>query len=63
MDVILSILMAAGLGLLAGSVVLFRRGERKKGLLMAAAALVMFANVAIWLIPTRDGAALIDAGR
>ena len=51
MDLILSILMLGGLGLIAGAWLLTRRGERKKALLMLVAALVMFANVAVWLVP------------
>ena len=51
-DWILSILMLAGLGLLAGGVYLIRTGKNKKqGGLMLAAAAVMFLNVAIWTIP------------
>lgn len=51
-DAILSILMLAGLALVAGAVVLWRRGERgPRPWLMLVAALVMFANVAIWALP------------
>ena len=55
MNLILSILMLGGLGLIAGAVLLARRGERKKALLMAIAALVMFANVAVLVVPLDDG--------
>lgn len=49
---ILSILMLAGLALTAGGLVLiFRQRNRKQGGLMLLAALVMFANVAIWSLP------------
>ena len=50
-DVALSITMLAALALLGGAFVLFRRGEGRKALLMAAAALVALANVAIWSLP------------
>lgn len=50
-DTILAILMLAGFVLGAGALVVHRRGERKRALLMLIAALVMFANVAIWLAP------------
>lgn len=55
MNLILSILMLAGLGLIVGAVLLARRGERKKALLMVIAALVMFANVALLVVPLEDG--------
>ncbi|MEH6756843.1 MAG: hypothetical protein V7676_04975 [Parasphingorhabdus sp.] len=52
-DWILSVLMLAGAGLLAGGVYLIRTGKNKKqGALMLVASVVMFANVAIWTVPT-----------
>jgi hypothetical membrane protein len=55
-DWILSVLMLAGAGLLAGGVYLIRTGKNKKqGILMLIASAVMFANVGIWTIPTADG--------
>jgi len=52
-DWILSVLMLAGAGLLAGGVYLIRTGKNKKqGVLMLVASAVMFANVAIWTVPT-----------
>lgn len=50
-DLALSITMLAGLALLGGAVVLWRRGEQRKALLMATAGLVVLANVAIWSLP------------
>lgn len=45
--------MLAGAGLLAGGVYLIRTGKNKKqGALMLVASAVMFANVAIWTVPT-----------
>ncbi len=45
--------MLAGAGLLAGGIYLIRTGKNKKqGVLMLIAAAVMFANVAIWTVPT-----------
>lgn len=52
-DLLLSILMLGGLALLVGSLFVFRSGDRRRALLMLIAALVMFANVAIWMIPTK----------
>lgn len=49
---ILSILMLAGIALIVGGLVLIlKHRNRKQGGLMLVAALVMFANVAIWAIP------------
>lgn len=50
-DLALSLTMLAALALLGGAVVLWRRGERRKALLMATAALVALANVSIWSLP------------
>ncbi|HEX7820240.1 MAG TPA: hypothetical protein VF463_06435 [Sphingobium sp.] len=60
---ILSILMFAGIALLAGGLYLiFRMGERKRGLLMLLASAVMFGNVAIWIMPTTSGVSLSAPG-
>ena len=52
-DTIMSLLMLAGVALTGGAVYVFRTGDRRRALLMFVAALVMFANVMIWLIPTK----------
>ncbi len=52
-DTIMSVLMLAGVVLTGGAVYVFRRGDRRRALLMVIAALVMFANIAIWLVPTK----------
>ncbi len=58
MDTVLSIIMLAGLALLAGAFWLWRRqGMVRQVWLMIVLAFVMFANVAIWLVPQKDGAA------
>lgn len=56
-DTILALLMLAGLVLMAGSFLIFRRGDAKRALLMLVAAMVMFANVAVWLAPMPGGGA------
>lgn len=49
---ILSLLMLAGISLAAGGIwLLAKRGDRRRALLMLAAATVMFGNVAIWTLP------------
>ena len=49
---ILSLLMLSGLALSGGGIYLVvKRRDRQRGLLMLAAGIVMFANVAIWAVP------------
>lgn len=56
---ILSILMLAGIALLGGGLhLVIRRRDRKRGALMLVAAVVIFANVAIWIAPTPSGQTL-----
>ena len=51
-SMILSILMLAGILLTGGGVyAIARRGDRKRGVLMILAGLVMFGNVAISAVP------------
>ena len=52
-DTIMSILILTGVLLTGGAVIIFRKGDRRRALLMLVAALVMFANVAIWLVPVK----------
>lgn len=52
-DTILSVLMLTGVILTGGAVYVFRNGNRRRALLMLVAALIMFANVAIWVIPVK----------
>ncbi|MFC3174527.1 hypothetical protein ACFOD9_09700 [Novosphingobium bradum] len=53
----LAVLMVIALPL--GALALWRRGgSRKQALLMLALAAILAANVAIWVLPTRDGASL-----
>ncbi|PZU60127.1 MAG: hypothetical protein DI547_03570 [Sphingobium sp.] len=49
---ILSLLMLAGIALTGGGLwLLGKRRDRTRALLMIAAGLVMFGNVAIWAVP------------
>ncbi len=51
---ILSILMLAGIALSAGGLYLIgKKRDPKRGWLMLMAAMVMFANVAIWAMPIK----------
>jgi drug/metabolite transporter superfamily protein YnfA len=62
-NVILSIAMIAGFALIWGAWRLWQRdGLGQKVWLMAAAALVIFANIAIWTVPDEKGRSLVNAG-
>ncbi|HMO76846.1 MAG TPA: hypothetical protein PKD99_17100 [Sphingopyxis sp.] len=52
-DTILSVLMLTGVVLTGGAIYVLRTGDRRRALLMFVAALVMFANVAVWLVPVK----------
>ena len=52
-DLLLSIVMLGGIALLGGAFFVFRSGDRRRALLMLVAALVMFANVAIGVVPVK----------
>ncbi len=52
LETILSLAVLAAFALLGGGAwLLFKRGDRKKGVLMLVAAAVILANVAIWTAP------------
>lgn len=53
-DFALSIVVLAAILLVGGAIFLFRRGRITQGWLMIALALVMAANVAVWLVPYGD---------
>ena len=58
MDTVLAIVVLAALALLAGALWLWRReGPIKQVWLMVLMAVIMIANVAIWTVPDKDGAA------
>ena len=54
LETMMSVLMLTGLILIGGAIFVFRAGDRRRALLMIIAALVMFANVAIWLVPVKE---------
>ena len=59
----LSIAMIAVLLLGAGGMwLIVRQGEKKRGILMLAAALVILGNVLIWTVPMGQGATPAEAG-
>lgn len=61
MDIVLSILVLAAFGLLAGAFLLWRKGgPRKQAGLMVLLAVIALVNVAIWTVPSDDGASPLD---
>ena len=61
MNIILSIMMLTAIALVAGAVVLFRKGGmRKQAMLMLLLASIIAVNVAIWTLPDDDGEAPLD---
>ena len=57
---VLSILMLAAIAMVAGAVILWRRrGATKQVWLMLVLAVVLAANVAIWVVPSEGGTAPI----
>jgi NADH:ubiquinone oxidoreductase subunit 4 (subunit M) len=60
MGTVLALLVLAALVLLAGAVLQWRRGERRKAMLMAFLALVAAINVGIWTLPDATGEAPVD---
>ena len=59
-ELVLSLLMLAAFLLIAGGVVLWRRGVRKQAGMMIVLALVALLNVAIWTVPDPGGQAPVD---
>ncbi|OJW65772.1 MAG: hypothetical protein BGO57_14390 [Sphingomonadales bacterium 63-6] len=58
MDMVLSILVLAAIGLLIGAFVLWRKGgQTKQIVLMVVLAVVMAVNVMIWTVPDESGEA------
>ena len=61
LDLVLSLLVLASIGLVAGAIVLWRRnGASRNVWLMLVLAGVMIANVLIWTVPDKDGTAPRD---
>jgi hypothetical protein len=56
----LSLMMLAALALAAGAVVLWRRGERRRPLLMGVLVAVLIGNVAAWTVPDAGGDAPVE---
>jgi hypothetical protein len=62
-NIILSVGMLAGFALILGAWRMWvRDGLGQKVWLMIAAALVIFANVAVWTVPDKQGNSLVKSG-
>ena len=62
MNIVLSLGMLAGFALIWGAWRMWRReGVGQKVWLMIAAAVVIFANVAIWTVPDKQGRSLLQS--
>lgn len=59
MAIALSLLVLTTIALVAGAILLLRRGRRAQAWLMLVLAAVMALNLAIWTIPTRSGNTLV----
>ncbi|MDL2353256.1 MAG: hypothetical protein QFC78_10465 [Pseudomonadota bacterium] len=58
---VLSILMLAAIAMLLGAIFLWRqRGTSKQVWLMLVLAIVLIANVAIWVVPSQNGTAPVQ---
>lgn len=64
LSILLSIAMIAGFLLLYGAWKRWRRdGTGQQMWLMVAAALVIFANIAIWAVPDGEGRSLVNSAQ
>lgn len=57
MATVLSILVLAGFALLLGAAMMWRKGDRKRAVLMVMLAIIAGVNVAIWTLPDASGEA------
>ena len=53
----LSLMMLAAIVLIAGALILWRRGERKRPALMALLVAILLINLGIWTLPDASGEA------
>jgi hypothetical protein len=61
MNIVLSILVIAAVALVAGAVLLWRKGgSRTQAVLMVIVAAILIANVLIWTLPYGNGEAPVD---
>lgn len=59
MDIALSLLVLSSIALSLGAIALWRRkGYRRQAVLMLVLAAIMAGNVALWVVPVKDGRTL-----
>lgn len=57
MSTVLSILVLAAIAMVLGAAMMWRKGDRKRAVLMLLLAVIAAANVAIWTLPDASGEA------
>ena len=60
MPTVLSILVLAAIALLLGGAMMWRKGDRKRAMLMVLLAIIAATNVAIWTLPDASGEAPVS---
>jgi membrane protein DedA with SNARE-associated domain len=60
MSTVLSILVLAAIAMLLGAAMMWRKGDRKRAMLMVLLAIIAATNVAIWTLPDASGEAPIS---
>ncbi len=63
LDLVFSLVMLGLVALVAGAVLLWRRGARRQAGMMAVLVLILIANVAIWTVPDETGDAPLERAR
>ena len=61
MSTVLSILVLAAIAMLLGAAMMWRKGDRKRAMLMLVLAAVIAVNVALWAVPDDSGQTLATA--
>ncbi|MBK6801521.1 MAG: hypothetical protein IPG83_08595 [Novosphingobium sp.] len=60
MSTVLSILVLAAIAMLLGAAMMWRKGDRKRAMLMIILAMIAAINVAIWTLPDASGEAPVS---
>ncbi|HMT47838.1 MAG: hypothetical protein RL702_3008 [Pseudomonadota bacterium] len=60
MSTVLSILVLAAIAMLLGAAMMWRKGDRKRAMLMVLLAIIAATNVAIWTLPDASGEAPVS---
>ena len=60
MSTVLSILVLAAIAMVLGAAMMWRKGDRKRAMLMLLLAVIAATNVAIWTLPDASGEAPVS---